>query len=192
MPLTLPDAPAEGLAIVGDYVPRILAAMGRTLDSGELEVAPPYPLYTFAIHAVLGDAPLKAARQTAWEYLLVRGEEIFGLAEVAVARSKKKEKLGYATLHPRAFAAAIASRIADAEKLPQVKNDNYELRILRAPSLTLLAIWLQRDGADLLLPVRNWATQIAAHSLDGSDLSDEQGLVGLLRPLAQQRLNAHD
>lgn len=189
MSVALPDAPEAGLELVRTFGTMLLRAMGHALDELQrLEVARPYPLYTLSAAAIMDDRPLQFAQQSAWEYLIVDGDSVIGLAEVEMRDAQGNENLAFAALHPRGYADAIATRIAEAEKLPETAGREYKLRILRAPSLTALAIWLSGEHDDLLLPI------------DGHDatwknvdsVASEADLVRTLRPIAQEREAASD
>lgn len=189
MPVALPDAPEAPLELVRRYAPMLLRAMGHALDELQrLTVARPYPLYTLPAAAVMGEHPLQIARQSAWEYLILDGDSVIGLAEVEMRDAHGNENIAFATLHPRGYADAIATRIAEAERLPETAGQKYELRILRAPSLTALAIWLSGEHDDLLLPIdgrdATWK--------DVERVASEADLVRTLRPIAQERETASD
>ena len=197
MPLTLTDAPDAALTLVRASAPMLLRAMGFDISAGHpFKVARPYPVYTFAIEAVLGDSPLQSAWLAAWEYLVVDGQTIAGLAEVAATDAQGNPQLAFAALHPPSYAEAITARILSAQQLPPVTGpQQWELRILRVPSLTALAIWLRHDDDHILLPIETVPDGVPVEETTwkGNDVITSQvQMASLLRPIAYYRLNSHD
>jgi hypothetical protein len=191
MTLSLIEGPSDGVKLVNANVPIFL---GRGYEMGNVEIAKPYALYTFAIEDLLAGQPMTNARLTAWQYLIVSGENVLALAEVSAVSATGKDKLAFAALHPRSYAAAIADTIAAAEERPEVAEGAYELRVLRAPCVSLLAMWLH-GADDLVLPLRDSRQNIAVTrsisiSADGDIVKGEPALTEKLLPLAQVRLQA--
>lgn len=195
MSLILPDAPIEALSIVREHAPLLLRAMGYDIREGHpFAIARPYPLYTFAIEAVLQDHPLEMAWLAAWEYLVIDGETITGLAEVAATTPSREASLRFATLHPASYARRITDTIVAAEQLP-LGAAEYELRILRVPSLTALAIWLYRQNDDIILPIETVHEGVPVEGTTWKGIkmiNSETTLAHLLRPIAYYRLNSND
>ncbi|HKS22753.1 MAG TPA: hypothetical protein VJZ76_08150 [Thermoanaerobaculia bacterium] len=186
------NAPPKALGFVNEFVPMFL---GEEWNDKHLEIVKPYPLYTFALNDVIDGRPLAAALLSAWEFLIVDGESVVAMAEICARDADGKEDLSYATLHPRSYATAIAETIAAAEVLPEVADTPFELRLLRAPSLSLLAIWLHRADDDLLFPVRPLRDNVALMRTVWNDrdaINGEEALTQVLRPVAELRLNAQD
>lgn len=196
MPLTLPNASPKAFKLVQRNAPLLLRAMGCDIsETRPFKVARPYPLYTFAIEAVLGDNPLDKAWLAAWEYLVIDGKTIAGLAEVAATDPERKPELSFATLHPPSYARSITEKIVEAEQLPAVNSQDYELRILRVPNLTALAIWLWRTNDHIILPIETIPKGVPVEDTTwkGEEIiTDEAKLASLLRPIAQYRLSTHD
>jgi hypothetical protein len=197
MPLKLPDAPDAALTLVRANAPLLLRAMGFDIRPGHsFNVARPYPLYTFAIEAVLGDSPLQSAWLAAWEYLVVNGQSIAGLAEVAATDAERNPQLAFATLHPASYAENITARIVFAQQLPEVASpQSWELRILRVPSLTALAVWLRHDNGHIVLPIETIPEGVPVEETTwkgNNVITSEVQLASLLRPIAYYRLNSHD
>ncbi len=51
------------------------------------------------------------------------------------------------------YADATLAALRKANKFPQVKAKNYQLRRLWIPSINVVAVWLQRDSEDILIPL---------------------------------------
>lgn len=187
MPLTVPESPQAGWEIIRSNVPRLLNGLWA-LDGGSPEIARPYPLYTSTIPALLEGRLLASAMLTAWSYPLFIGESPLGVAELAATSPDGEQQLRFAALHPAEYAPPILEAIARAEGRPEVAHDVYEVRILRAPSVMLLAVWLH-GKQDLLIPItpRTIDTGIETWSM-----TTEATLTESLRELAQVRLTAKD
>jgi hypothetical protein len=197
MPLVLPEAPDEALALVRANAPLLLRAMGFDISATHpFAVARAYPLYTFAREAVVDDHPLQTAWFAAWEYLIVDGDSTIGLAEVAATDPDRNPSLRFATLHPASYAERITARIVDAQNLPEVATpEPFELRILRVPSLTALAIWLRHGNGNIVLPIETIRDGVPVDETTwkgNTIITSEANLASLLRPIAYYRLNSHD
>jgi hypothetical protein len=148
-----------------------------------LQIALPHPLYTAKIGDLDGKF-LASARRTAWQYVVVEGESPHSVAETRWRASTGS--LVYAARYSRGYAEEMVRTIGTAEALPEVAAADYELRILRAPSLSLLAVWLH-GPKDLILLIRR-----APATLKDNVLITESELTAALRPLAEQRQNVSD
>lgn len=196
MSLTLPNAPVEALSLVRLHAPLLLRAMGAEISpTHPLKIAQPYPLYTFPIEAVIDDQPLDSAWLAGWQYLVVDNDQTVGLAEVAATDAERNPALAFATIVPSQCAQPIVSRIIDAQQLPDVALRSYELRILRVPSLTALAVWLRGDNDDIVLPIENVPDGVPLEETTWNGVAvvtSQAQLARLLRPIAFYRLNSHD
>jgi hypothetical protein len=187
MAIHVPEGPSGGLDLVlenlalpdDEYV-------GYDATAGYLDVARPYPIYTSTIPALLDEKFLGAAQLTGWHYPILAGESLQGLAEIASVDPQGSSDLSYASQYDSDYAEEIQQSILGAEGLPQVKEGDYELRILRAPSLVLLAVWLHGVD-DLLLPVAPAPTKLREKVA-----YTEDELTKALRPLALLRMEVSD
>lgn len=105
---------------------------------------------------------LAAAKPGCWRYLLVYGTRAIGAAEFIV-----DEKAGNALkLNPQeqtdyadsdSFADQMLIALREAEKLPQVKKQDYELRYLDMhldrPYDYVVAAWLHGQSDDIIIPL---------------------------------------
>jgi hypothetical protein len=159
--------------------------------SAALESTEPYAVYT-ASRKNLGNQFLRTARLTAWHYVLVEeNDNVHSLVEVATI-GEHQEALSYAGLYPRPYAEMMVQAIDAADALPQTASQQYELRVLRAPDLSLLAIWLRPldvvAGAadewsnDLIIPIEPGMPYFEA----GTVMTPEQ-LIKVLQPIAALR-----
>lgn len=154
------------------------------VPAGEVRVAKPQPIYTSTIDALLDNRLLSDARLTGWQYVLVVNGEADGVAEVSGTMGEPAAPLSFASMYPREYARAIADTIRHAEGIP----GEYDLRMLRVPSLYLLAVWLRSSfTGDLLLPVPP-----APNRLEEEPLFTEPALITALRAFALRRRDDSD
>ena len=111
------------------------------------------------------------------------------LVEVSCADRNGPAPLDWATLHPGDLAENLLKVVAAAEALEEVDHERYELRLLRAPSLSLLAVWLH-GGEELLLPIR--ASKAIMQRAAGQRYMRPHEVEEMLLPLARQRMVASD
>jgi hypothetical protein len=178
MALTIPQAPARGAELVQENLMLRLddsIAAAHAIDgSPAVQILPPYPVYTADLSGVLDGTFLTGSRLTAWQYVIMNGT-VLGVAEVAA-------EMAFASHEPAPVADALLDVIRAAENLEMVAGGDFELRLLRAPELYFVAVWLHRADIDWLLPVRPAPAGLQA----GSRLSVDQVLEAL-RPLAKIR-----
>lgn len=205
MPIRLASPPQAGLELVSDNVPQpdgmaALAAVQETLKDGELVPLDEaltetfagleaVPLTTAAPHAVytadsqnLEAGLLASARLTAWQYVVFQGDQVHGIAEIAIV-GKSRKGLSYATYYSAEYGQWMVDTVAAAERLASTGPD-YELRILRVPALSVLAVWLhdQEGQHDRVLPVVD-----VIPNLNRCDALDEGKLLEALKAIAANR-----
>lgn len=122
-------------AVRGDVVPISVA----------LQSTESYPIYTLSCEASPKRVSIRSAKLTAWHYVLVEDDlHVHSLVELAVL-GPGGEALSYAALRPREYAEMMVEAIDHASKLPEAALQDYELRVLRAPSLSFLGVWLHTE-----------------------------------------------
>ncbi|MBV9493006.1 MAG: hypothetical protein JOZ54_02085 [Acidobacteria bacterium] len=161
MPIELSAGPAAGLEIIKTHLsttnpePVPFLAFQSQLQNGQLVAADdpilptepasvallaadPYPVYTvpfsITVEAVLNP------KLTAWQYLLVKPDHsIHALVELAVLPDGS---VSFAELYPREYAEWLAGTINPALDVLDDHEAQYNLRLLRAPSLSFQGFWL--------------------------------------------------
>jgi hypothetical protein len=198
MAIQIATAPALGLEIVRQTLPLpnfqlvALGAEGAPAANvqPQQEVKAPYPIYTATIDGLAGGG-LSSAQLTAWQYVIESGGVVESTAEVAVAdfNADPEVALDYASEQPASYAQALLAAVDDANARPEsaAAAGDFELRILRVPSLYILAIWLQRAGEDVLRLVRGSRAGLVA----GRWVTETEFLQAI-RPLAEIRQLATD
>jgi hypothetical protein len=155
MAIVLIPGPPEGLAIIKARVPSLLMDAGGNIAFGGntttgTDVARPHPIYTGSLKDLLNNNLLSGARLTGWQYLILDGETVRAAAEL-VAAPADPARWQYYVLH-QPSAMLVEEAIRKAEQLPQFKQHEYKLRILRAPEVHLYAVWLHRTDDEWLIP----------------------------------------
>ncbi|HEX2831567.1 MAG TPA: hypothetical protein VHW00_01050 [Thermoanaerobaculia bacterium] len=178
MALKIEAAPERGLEVVREnlMLPHHHGFEAMNVIDGEpsVRILTPYPIYTARLSSLLAGTFLKSAQVTSWQYVIVNAGRV--LAEVAAAG------LEFSSLQNGPVADALLDAIRAAENLELTRTKDYELRILRAPELYLLAVWLYSAAESWLLPIRP-----APVGLQPGALLSESQLVEALHPLAERR-----
>jgi hypothetical protein len=185
MPIHVSEPPSEGRELVRQSLVRRQQGMiALAFDGADPQLTVSFPIYTGTGASLLEGNFLESARETAWLYVIGSSDSPQGLAEMSTKGQHGEARLKYASRYPGELAEEILNVIADAHA---VVNDGaqYELRILRAPALSLLAVWLSGDR-HLIFLVRSTS------AIEDRHVVTEEELVEALRPLAQQRMTASD
>lgn len=133
-----------------NYATRELSlALGETPEP-EIAVAAPHDIYNLPLSALVEPAALDSAEQVGRRCLVTsQGEPI---ATVELPDPSGEE--GVVTTQGR-FTKATADALGAIEGSSEVDDGDYDLRMLRVPSLYLMALWLKdRDGEnDIFVPL---------------------------------------
>jgi hypothetical protein len=162
-------APPRGAAVLAANVTALMRAKGAPrvmkaeMRPEELHHSEPHPVYVATLDDLAAGKLLAAAKQTGWRYLLAQDDEVVAEAELAAgrrgskgakgAKGAKGEDLAFAGLTHGPFAGATVDGLHAAERLPQVEKADYELRLLKVPSVYLVALWLHGADEDILVPL---------------------------------------
>jgi hypothetical protein len=76
----------------------------------------------------------------------------------------------------------------EAEKLPPVKEMNYELRVLYAPTVHFYAVWLHRKADDIMIPLDPGS--LLPNELVPNRAYSEDEVSKILQPIAEERIKA--
>jgi hypothetical protein len=188
MTITIAPAPAKGLKLVqANILPEdnhiaLLAAVKH-----KPRPLIPHPVYTTSIDAVFQNRLLEASRPTAWQYILAHGQEPYLLAEVASNRQGRPLGLAYAASYERDYAQKTCDAMKAAHAQLNDSEKEYELRVLRAPTLYFRAVWLHAKDDDVLFPIAPVPVEIKAN-----EAITAAALTEALLPLAKQRTQGSD
>ena len=151
--------------------------------ANDLPLGPSFRIYTATRDNFFERRFLSDAIETAWLYVIGSADAPRGLAELSTRSPKGRAQVEFASIYPRELATAVLNAVADAKVLNECGD--YELRILRAPALSFLAVWLY-GAENLLIPVS------APNGLDGRHLVTEAEILTALQPLAERRMRVSD
>ena len=193
MPIIACKAPPRGVASLVASVTELLRkkavppGMPVNVRLEELSHSEAHPVYTVPLDRLVEGKLLDAATLSSWRYLIVHDGEAIAEAELGVKARGAGQALQFAGLTRGPFVAATIEALRAAEKFPEVGKADYELRLLRLPSVYLFALWLHGNAGDILVPM---GTPPAG--LKKNRPYSEAALVKALRPVAARTLRFHD
>jgi hypothetical protein len=163
MPIISRKAPRLGAARLGAYVTllllekRVPPGMPGDIRPRDLSHSQPHPVYFVPLDQLVKGKLLGAAKQTSWRYLLVYRKTAVAEAELSARQQGGKggaaKELEFLGLTHGPFTSATIEALTAAEKLPAVVKADYELRLLKVPSVYLVALWLHGASDDILVPM---------------------------------------
>jgi hypothetical protein len=163
-------------------------------DPSRLGAALAHPVYTLSGTQITQGRNVRASRLVAWRFLIQFGSRVIGAAELAC--DPLGRNLQFSSFDTGPFAKATRDAVAAAERRDEVVAHPYELRVLRAPSVYAMAVWLEDlDGTDdILIPLEPPRGRGAPSrsALGGQDpLRPAAEVVRGLRPEARTALDFH-
>jgi hypothetical protein len=171
--------------------PEVLVGVG---DPSLLRAALPHPVYTLSGTQITQGRNVRAGRLVAWRFLIQHGSRLLGAAELSC--DPLGRNLRFASFDTGPFAKATRAAVAQAERRDDVVSHPYELRLLRAPSVYAMAVWLEDlDGTDdILIPLEAEGRRERASrtTLGGAAPPRSAGeFLSALRPEARTALEFH-
>lgn len=197
MPIIVRKVSRRGADRLGEHVTQLLRekmvppGVPREIRPDELSYSEPHALYFVSLDGLAEGKLLGVATQTSWRYLLARGET--PIAEVELSAKPRRGKGGSAEefeflgLTQGPFIAATIEALGVAEQLPQVAKADYELRMLKVPSVYLAALWLHGKDDDILVPMAD-----PPGGLRKNRPYSEEQVIKALREIAVQTKRFHD
>jgi hypothetical protein len=121
--------------------------------TGSLQLAEPHQAFTLGLDDLVAGRGLAAARPTGWLYLVQEGDKVLASAEAV--RTGRGDDHVFSAFNEGRFVASTEDAIRTARRLPEVRQDGFELRLLRVPGLYVTALWLHKaqGSGDLLIPL---------------------------------------
>jgi hypothetical protein len=154
--ITYPKAPDGGREIVVTNVGPILGHDTRFFDGLKMEdltVAEPYREYYVTNLAMLASGHmLSATASRSWRYLLMHGTNAVGAATL-IYGGTNGSALKYNDVQRPFFPDAPLEALRAAERLPQTKKQDYEVRALNIAPLNFMAVWLHGESDDIIIPL---------------------------------------
>jgi hypothetical protein len=194
MPLRLPPPPPEGMEIINAALEGLIStsvpaarAMSAVVEGGTglgLTATAPLLVYFLGLDDLARGRGVSAAWPTSWRYILLEGDRPHAAAEVAISDYGVVE--GFSHLDKGPFVESLVAGVAFAERLEADQGGDFEARLLSAPSLYLVALWLHGES-DLFVPL-----DPAPDGLDPERAYTEEQLFSSLRELIELRTNFKD
>jgi hypothetical protein len=186
MALRFAAEPANGVALVRDHLNRIsaranpLSAGGVNFDT--LQVNQPHAVYDLGADAIAAGRGLSAAVFSGYRYMVSDGDAAVAAAEVQADDQGNATQLAHINTGP--YVQAMAQALSSVAARPEVSGDSYEIRLLRAAAIYVMALWLKPDtgGADILYPLPPTPAGLEAERQYSAD-----AFMHAIRPLAEQR-----
>ncbi|MGB8367968.1 MAG: hypothetical protein ACLPYZ_16070 [Limisphaerales bacterium] len=151
-----PKAPDGGREIVVTNVGPILGHDTRFFNGLKMEdltVAEPYREYYVTNLAMLSSGHmLSATTSRSWRYMLMHGTNAVGAATL-IYGGTNGSALKYNDVQRPYFPDAPLDALRAAEKLPQTKKQDYEVRALNIAPLNFKAVWLHGESDDIIIPL---------------------------------------
>lgn len=180
-----PQATDGGRQIVSDSMKQLPRSMARYLGGFQIEeltIANPYRAYSVGLTNLASGQLLSAARPGNWCYLLMHGTNAVAAAELTGDETNGKA-LKFAGLEQTGYSNETLEALQMAGKLPQMKQQNYELRRLDCPAILFVAVWLHAKSDDIIIPLPpTWGRWNAYQPYS------ESQMIQLLKPAAQKWL----
>ena len=155
MGLKLPIAPKETQAVVTHALTRAHSsgrfALSGITGGGAAVVTPvaPHNVFTIGLKPLADGRGLGAAQPSGWRAIVVQGNHPVAAVEFTGGGGPQD----YKSVNEGPLVQSSASAMAIAEELPQVKEKDYEPRLLQMPAIYLVAVWLHGDKDEILIPL---------------------------------------
>lgn len=166
-------------------VPSLMrSARLKPVEINEMTLSEPHQTFAVDLRDVAKGELLSNARLFTWRYLVLHGET--GIAEV---RLNADEKVGpilrFNGTGSSPTADAPVQALKAAEKLPQVKEKDYQLRYVELAGPPFFrALWLQRPQEDILIPIDDRFIK----PLKANEAYSEGEVLKVLKPMAEEIL----
>jgi len=154
--IVYPKAPDGGREIVVTNVAPILGhdtSFFNGLKMEDLTVAEPYREYYVTNLAMLASGHmLSATTSRSWRYILMHRTNAVAVATL-IYGGTNRSALEYNDVQCPFFPDAPLEALRAAEKLPQTKNQDYEVRALNIAPLNFVSVWLHGESDDIIIPL---------------------------------------
>jgi len=154
--ITHPSEPVDGRALLEAHVSELLAYpdLARRALAGAhedpLDVAQPHRSYTLTLADVRAHRELATLEPDGWRYVVFAGPRAVAAVELEIILTSRQ--LHFAHVNAGPLVEAWVNALHAAEQMPDVAHADFELRLLRAPELLFVGLWLH-GARDLVLPV---------------------------------------
>ena len=200
MALRIPVAPAGMEQIVRNAMARSAGALGLAgpqmagmAGGGALAPAAPHEVFSLGLDDIAENRVIAAARPMGWRVLVVGGQGAVAAIEFDAAGGGATAGGGpvagsFKNINEGPFVEATVEGIHAAEAESKVQQRDYEVRLLEAPAIYLVALWLHRADEDLFRPLGKHMPE----GLQGDRFYNEKDLLAAIQPLAKRRQTQDD
>ena len=167
MTVILPPPPPLNELLLGRQLAQIA---GSPLSGATGEIAgvaverlsytAPHRNWYGTLDALLAGRLLADATPASWRYLLCDGDR--GVGELEVSSNDQDPSRPFVAVHEGAATQLSIEALSFAESIPEIAAQQFEARFLRVPALGFMAIWLHREGRDLIVPVAGGGDRLIA------------------------------
>lgn len=171
------DAPKEDQEIVYNYVRKILqpdTAISNNLHRADFRIAAPFREYFVEPGDVAAGRLLSATKSGAWQFLVFRGTNVIGIA-YCMFDSKSGKPVPCVEFGTVAYPM---EPVIMAEQLPQIKQQDYEVRLFGASFFR--GLWLHAKSNDIFISADNGFGKLQAFRR-----YSEAQLIKILQPYEQ-------
>jgi hypothetical protein len=189
MPLHVPDPPAQGIEIIRDALssaatqPSVAASAVAEAGPQNLTTAASHQVYSVGLRDLAEGRLLAAAELKGWRYIIFEGDRPLAAAELRVGDG---ETLHFSNVNRGTFAASTVEGVRRVESLEEVRNEDFELRVLDIPGIYVVALWLH-GPREIIVPLPP-----LPEGLEPFGIYEEGTVIERLRGRAEQRLQFDD
>lgn len=189
MSLKLPSAP-QGTQEVVNYALQRAHSSGKfylaSAIGGSAVVTPvaPHQVYVIGLNDLAGGAGIKSAKLAGWRTIVLQGKNPVAAVEFAGGGAAHEN---FRSVNQGPQVQSTASAVTMAESIPQVKMNDFEMRLLQIPAIYLGSLWLHGSNEDLFIPLDPAPGKFKAYTL-----YSETDFFKLAAELARRRASYDD
>ncbi|NDJ58969.1 hypothetical protein GWD52_18655 [Enterobacteriaceae bacterium 4M9] len=183
MKITFPHAPAHDekaiiAAIQAALQAQVLNITASASKAGgaSLSLSHAYPGYSLRLDDLAAGNDLSYVAKGMWHQLVFINNEAVADAQL----TWRDDKMQLSALSCGPMAASIVDALNMAEKASALHGKSVELRLLSAPALHFIAVWLHGENEERFIPVAP-----TPDALMPMQLVDKDSLFGVLLPAAR-------
>jgi len=122
-------------------------------DPSKINAALPHPVFALSNSAILRSPRLAEAQCVAWRILVQDWMRTIGALEFSC--DPRGQNLRFSSFDTGPFAEETREAVTRAETMSAVRAADFELRVLRASGVYLMALWLKalEGGEDIVVPL---------------------------------------
>jgi hypothetical protein len=153
MSLKLPATP-EGTEEVVTYALQRTHSSGRfaLAGGGAAVVTPtaPHQVYSIGLDQLAEGSGLKVAKMVGWRTIILQGRNPTAAVEFSGGGGNPKN---FKSVNEGPYVQSTATALAIAENMAQVKDQEFEPRLLQIPAIYLTSLWLHGSEQELFIPL---------------------------------------